>query len=113
MKNTLKKDERLKKRNEFKNVFDNGKIFKDSNIIAYFLSNKLKKSRLGIVVKKKLGNAIKRNRIKRLFREAFRDNKWQITQCIDIIVMPRSNTKEITLLSANNFLKDFISYIKR
>lgn len=60
----------------------------------YILNNRLPYSRLGIIVSKKLvKKATRRNRLKRLIREAFRLNKPQLPKGLDIIV----NLKEVKL----------------
>ncbi len=42
--------------------------------------------RLGITVTRKVGNAVRRNRIKRLFREIFRQNQHQLDAALDLVI---------------------------
>ena len=53
-------------------------------------------SRLGITVTKKIGNAVKRNRIKRLLREFFRVNKSGFSSSQDIVVIAKKEAYELT-----------------
>jgi len=69
------KKERLLKRREFQLVFDNGERFGNNQLKIYALSNGDSVSRLGLVVGRKFGNSPKRNRFKRILREAYRLNK--------------------------------------
>ncbi len=55
-----------------------------------FRANALNVSRLGIIVTKKVGNAVKRNRIKRLLRTFFRLNKNKIKKA-DYIFIAKNN----------------------
>lgn len=107
------KDERLKKRSEFKNVFDNGRSFKNNNINFYVWFNNSQNSRIGIVARKGLGNSVKRNRIKRFFRESFRKNKYLLNCHVDIIIIPRFNFKNITLELAEANLTNLFKKIKK
>lgn len=108
------KFERLTRRHEFSNVFNNcgNNVFKDSVIVALMLPNVQPCSRLGIVVKKILGNAPERNRIKRLFREAFRKNKMHLTHNVDIVIIPRAGKAgKISLRKAEDFMINLIRFV--
>lgn len=61
---------RIKKNNDFKKLFSRGKkFFSPALIILYLPSDRLS---MGLCVSKKHGKSVRRNRIKRLLREAFR-----------------------------------------
>lgn len=83
------KAEHLTLKREFERVFNEGKVLKSNTVVLYIVSNDLQYSRLGLVVSKKVGNAVRRNRVKRLLREAYRLNKHLLTAHVDIIAIPR------------------------
>lgn len=56
----------------------------------YVSRNSLNVVRLGITTSKKLGNSVKRNRVKRLIRESFRLSKHRICPNYDLIVVGRT-----------------------
>ena len=64
----------LKKEKEFSKVYQKGQKKHTKYVIIIFLNNNLNEKRFGFVASKKTGNAVKRNRIKRLFREVVRLN---------------------------------------
>lgn len=82
------RQERLRKRKEFDKVFEEGRAFRKGSLHAYVLSNSLAYSRLGIVLSKKLGHAVRRNRIRRLLRECYRLNKALLGPGLDVILLP-------------------------
>ncbi len=68
-------------------------------------------SRLGIKVTKKFGNSPKRNRCKRLIREAFRLSFSSFKTGFDVLLRPRSKAAEAKMSDIQNELYFFISNI--
>ena len=69
----MPKDARLRKSAEFRLVYNEGKRFEGRLVTVFVLSTGLTQHRLGITASRKMSRlAVKRNRAKRLLREAFR-----------------------------------------
>ena len=72
------RNESIKKSSEFRFLFKNGKSWVTVGFVCYYLERNGsippydKRNRIGIVASKKIGNAVRRNRAKRVIREAFR-----------------------------------------
>lgn len=61
----MKKQFRLKNTFDFQRVIKNAQFVKNKQFVIYFISNELNHVRVGISVPKKIGVAVKRNKIKR------------------------------------------------
>ena len=61
----------------------------DDLLVANACENGLPYSRLGLSVSSKVGNAVVRNRWKRLLREAFRLNRARLPAGIDLVLRPK------------------------
>jgi ribonuclease P protein component len=86
------KYERLRRKNDFNRVYQQGKKIISSAFVLYIDSDRNRRyRRLGITTSKKVGNAVTRNRCKRLVRELFRRNKEKFPEGSDIIVVVKRN----------------------
>jgi len=81
------KKERIFQSQDFRSVMKYGKRLSTKNIVVFVRSNEKGFHRLGIVVKKEVGTAPFRNRMKRYFREAFRLHKRKIAGQSDLVVL--------------------------
>ena len=93
---SFKKEDKILKRREFLQLQRCGKKIQDSNFIVIYSDGKFDKNRIGITVSRKTGNAVKRNKIKRLIREHFRMNRDKIAEFIDINVIAKKKAGEIS-----------------
>jgi ribonuclease P protein component len=85
---TFPKTEHLKKKWEFLRVYAGNEKYIGSSLKLYVLRNQPNR-KIGILVPKKAGNAVRRNRIKRLLREAYRLNKNLIPPNIHFVVLAK------------------------
>ena len=79
----------LKKNQDFKFVYNQGKSLANKYLVIYILENGLNENRLGISVSKKVGNSVVRHHVTRLVREAYRVNEDIINRGYDIVVIGR------------------------
>ena len=81
------KKERITDPQDFRRVMKLGRRHSSRNFILFIKKNENLFHRLGIVVKKEIGPATFRNRLKRYIREFFRLHKHQIKGSYDLILM--------------------------
>lgn len=86
---SFKKENRIKSNNAFQIVYKTGRSVVDSMSVMYVLANDEKNIKIGFAVGKKMGNAVVRNRVKRLMREVFRHRRSELKDSIHIIWVAR------------------------
>ncbi|MBL4884061.1 MAG: ribonuclease P protein component [Planctomycetaceae bacterium] len=83
---------RLKKSADFEQTYGQKQRASDQHVLVFANRNALDVTRCGLSVSKKHGNAVCRNRRKRLLREAFRLIRHQLPVGFDFILIPRVNS---------------------
>jgi ribonuclease P protein component len=86
---TFVKSQRLHLQRDFAGVFAKKSTAGDALLVVYVDHNGLRQSRLGIRVSKRLGDAVTRNRCKRMIREAFRLWQHDLPGGLDVICVAR------------------------
>ncbi|MBO7191137.1 MAG: ribonuclease P protein component [Elusimicrobiaceae bacterium] len=85
---------RLHLKRDFERVILGGKKLKYNSVVCWYgYTNAQRPARFAVVVSKKLGPAVLRNRTKRLLREAFRQIRKNLVPGVDIVVSPKDATQ--------------------
>ena len=89
----------IKNTRDFSYLFKKGESVVTYGFVCYIKPRRAGKNRLGIVTGKKVGNAVKRNRARRIIREAFRVIDAQLretrTERFDFIFVARTKTPSL------------------
>jgi ribonuclease P protein component len=93
---SLTKADRILKRRDYIALSKYGQRIQNEHFIAYFSADRQGRSRIGITVTKKVGPAVKRNRIKRLVREFFRLNRHRLTGKRDISIIAKRQAADLS-----------------
>lgn len=83
------KAERIRKKRDYTRIYEQGKRIYSRRFTIIVNPNGEGTTRLGTTVSKKAGNAVQRNRIKRLLREFFRLNKSRLPVSQDIVIIAK------------------------
>ena len=92
------KRQRIKNQTEFAAVLQEGKKYVCSDFVILTLETARDFQRLGIVVSKRVGNSVVRNRVKRSFREIFRQLPCQENNKMshrDFVIIARRNASMV------------------
>ena len=86
---TFRPHEHLRRPADFRRVYDRRRSASDGWLIVYACPNGLPYLRLGLSVSRKVGPAVHRNRLRRLYREAFRLTRHELPAGLDLVLIPR------------------------
>lgn len=95
MKNTIT----LKLNKDFRKLYFNAKYKSNKFIVTYLIKNNKNINRIGITTSKKIGNAVVRNRSKRIIRAAFLELEKSLPLGYDFVFVARN---EIVNLKSYN-----------
>jgi len=85
----FRRHEHLRRPGDFRSVYDFRSSAANGWLTVYARPNGLSHCRLGLSVSKRIGNAVVRNRVRRLLREVFRLSKPRVAAGYDFVLIPR------------------------
>ncbi|VAX29541.1 hypothetical protein MNBD_IGNAVI01-1478 [hydrothermal vent metagenome] len=117
----LSKKERIKKKNDFSRVYNSGKIIYSNSrklkAIFYLGEDGAKNVKVAFGISKKAGNAAWRNRLRRLLKEAYRQNKETLSETnnsIYIVFSPNTiNKKKYPKLYLRDVEADLVDLLQK
>lgn len=91
----MEKIEALCRNNDFRRIYARGKSYVSPLVVVYVLKNRTKNVRVGITTSKKIGNAVLRNRSRRVIREAYRALAPRVRPGHDLVFVARGKTPHV------------------
>ena len=99
----------IKSNRDFTYLFKKGESVVNHGFVCYIKPRRAGKNRLGIVTGKKVGNAVKRNRARRIIREAFRlfdpIIKKKTDRRFDFVFVARAKTPTLKMQQILSLMK--------
>jgi ribonuclease P protein component len=105
----FRREERINQPQDFRRVMKFGRRLQSKNFTLFFQENHAEFHRFGVVMKKEIGPATYRNRMKRYLREFFRLHKHQIRGSLDIVVMGKKGCALNRYREAEEELRGFFT----
>ena len=98
---------------DFRAVYDAGLKVHSERFVLFAKPNTLGHHRLGLTVSRKIGGAVVRNRVKRLFREIFRKSAAEIPPTFDLVINAKRGCGSAGLLQLREEYERVLSKLGR
>ena len=83
------KQARIKRQRDFDRAFRSGHVVADGVLVIHGTRNSSQRTRMGISISRRVGNAVARNYWKRIIREAFRKHQQRLAVGLDLVIRPK------------------------
>ena len=100
----------LRFNHEFGRVYKRGRYIPGKHCVLHYMKNRREINRLGITTGRKVKGSVRRNRIRRLMREAYRLNEESVMCGYDIVLLGRDATED---LSYDIMESDIVAHLKK
>lgn len=80
----------LRRRKDFDAVYKGGRSQGSRYVVVFYRKNGLRENRISFLASKKVGNSVKRNRARRLMKEAFRLLRPDLPKGYDLVIIARA-----------------------
>ncbi len=105
---TFPKELKIRKTSQYDEIFGKGRRLRSKHFDILYVQNSLGYSRAGLVVgKKNVRSAVKRNRIKRVVREVFRNNK-SLFDSLDIVILAKKGSDTLNYSNVKREIEETI-----
>lgn len=104
----MKKFEVVKEKRRFDFIINNGKFIKNKIFVIYFSKHEENFPKFGLAVGKKIGNAVTRNKYKRIIRNIVDQNKFLFKKEYDYIIIIKKVCLDMSFKELNDSLSSLI-----
>ncbi len=103
------KVQKFKLNKDFRRLYGRGKPYVSDHFVMYVMRSRFDGVRLGITTGKKIGNAVCRNRARRVLTAAFRQNVNDLLPGVDLVLVARTRILSVkSTLVAEEMRRGFL-----
>ena len=102
----------IKENRDFRRLYRKKTSYVSPALVVYFKENSAGFSRLGITAGKKIGKAVKRNRAKRVIRQAYRELLPYFNKNVDMVIVARKKAAEVKCFEVKDELEALLKKAK-
>ena len=102
---------RIRRGVEYRALRSRGQRFHSRDIVFLYRSGETLRSRVGITVSRRVGNAVVRNRIKRWVREFARRRMGSLPRAWDVVIIARRSAGGALHRDADDQMGEFFDYL--
>ena len=84
---TLNRDFRIRQNKDYRRIYSSGKRYSNRAGLMYLVKTKREPVRIGFVTTKRIGNAVMRNRARRLMKEVYRLHRHELSPHCEAILL--------------------------
>jgi len=103
----------LRKRTDFSAIYNKGKSLGERYVVLFYRKNDLPYSRTAFLASKKVGNAVERNRARRLMKESVRTSQVELPEGYDYIFIARNTIINRKCADVKKSIEAAIKKVKR
>lgn len=103
--------EMLKENRDFRRLYGRGKSKAGPVLVTYCLKSRRGYNRIGVTTSKKIGNAVQRNRARRVIKEAYRLLEEEVRPSWDICFVARSKTCHVPMGQVYKMMREQLTAI--
>jgi len=103
----------LRNRSNFQRMFDEGTWVRTEFFKLLHRPNALPHNRIGIMVGRRFGNAVRRNRAKRVFREVTRHGRIDLAQNTDLVFFPKQGMDKVPYHVVNQTWQSLLANLQK
>jgi ribonuclease P protein component len=107
------KENRIRKTRNYQKIQTKGKRRTTGSFIVLYIKSKNMRSRIGITVSKKVGNAVQRNRVKRMLREGIRKEYPNLKNAWDIVFIAKSSSVNVSSENTKKQVRNIFYFLSR